>query len=651
MKKVFVILFSIFVPFFIFAQEVEAQTAVENVSTEENAVVDAVQNVEATVSEADNIQAQLTDGEGPVENQPDESEASEVGEDSTEEGEETDEETEAPVDERALAEAAAIEKYNLAKDECYARIEEIKASYLDLFKTAADKKETAEAELGQQTDIQAEMDKLRLVEDEIYATRRSDEETLELNRRKSAFDFLMTEKKPELSVKVGPEENMLAVEAIKTQIWDLRENVRQRAEAFNAEKDAQTEALVDEITNAPYVDGETDSSGEPTRTALQRRSNRCDEAREMAEIEKENYLNQLKAEIAPAEKQYFSELATAYRTLEAGKYFTNSFTEDVIFRVSNFNAEKGYWNAKITSGLFGHIGILEMDFELTYEEVTGKPFVTADKMTDEEFEEFNNTVAIYDYFFRTNANVISAKVYFTMYKWRETNEYRFTPSKLEIIRVADSPKVIHKETRIQAKPFIYYGAPVHEVRSEADIAKDALRAAKIVEKEQKKAGTYNPAYSYNGSSTKDLVQQKGRGAFALTAATVLPQGSNKGVGLDQLCAEVTFGLGKFGFIGADFGIDVPFIQQQIMEFGIVGGANCKLGPYIRPFAKATVNVNTEYNAILKAGVGVDFTFGIFMLTFAYDYGWYFDYNNRLVNDNSVPCVNKQKISAGFGLAF
>lgn len=642
MKKVLIVLFSLFIPFFIFAQEVESQEAAEPVKAETEVVVTSddvqpvVQEGEVAVEGEITAEAEVTD---------EIAEADETAEDESEEAEE-------PVDERALAEAAAIEKYNLAKEECDNRIEEIKAFYLEKFRSAADKAETALAELGQQTDIQAENDKLRLVEEEIYAARRSDEETQELERRKSSYEFLMTEKTDELSMKVGPEDSMLECENIKAAIWDLRENVRQRSEAFNAEKDAQTAALVEEITNAPYVEGETDSSGEPTRTALQRRSNRCDEAKALAEVEKQTYLDQLNAEIAPAEKQYFTELAAAYRTVEAGKYFTNSFTDDVIFRVGNFNGEHGYWHAKITSGLFDHIGIMELEFDLTYEEVTGKPFVKADQMTDEEFTDFINTVTMYDYFFRTNANVISAKVYFTMYKWRETNEYRFTPSKLDIIKASDTPKVIHRETRIQAKPFIYYGAPVHEVRSEEDISKDVKRAAKIVEREQKKAGTYNPAYSYDGSGTKDMVQQKGRGAVVITGAAMPVAGaSESNFGLNSLGIEATFGLGKYGFIGADFGIQVPFILEQIMDFGIVGGVNYHLGKYVRPYVKGTANVSTTYNAILRAGAGIDFTFSIFLLNIGYDYSWNFDYNDRKINDKSIPCVQKHKFSAGFGVAF
>lgn len=563
-------------------------------------------------------------------------------------------ETEEVIDERALAEAAAIEAYEIAKKESDEYVEYLKEYYLDLFKEAESKKETVEAELGLQMDILAEKDELRLAEEAIYAARRTDEENLELNRRKSAVDFLMTEKRAEMSQKTGPEENMLAVEAIKANIWDLRENVRVRAEAFNAEKDAETEKKVDEITNAPYVEGETDSSGEATRTALQRRANHCIEVRTEAENVKNDYLKQLKAEIAPAEKQYFAELDAAYKVVEAGKYVTNSFCDDVIFRVGNFNAEKGYWKATVTSAIFNHTDIINMEFDLTYEEVTGKPFKTADQLSDAEFAEFKSNVALYDYLFRTNANVIFARVYFTMYRWREASEYRFTPSKLEVVRIGDPVKVIHKENRVMAKSFIYYDAPVYEVRSENAIAKDAQRASKIVEREQKKAGTYNPAYSYDGSSTNSLVEQKGRGAVAITAATVRPASDFGKVKLDNLSAEVTFGLGKYGFIGADYGIFFPINAKDLnMEYGAVAGANCRFGKFVRPYIKGTANLNNLGNGIVKAGGGIDFTVSLFMLNVSYDYGWYFDLNKK--DDNiqlsTKPVDQKHKISVGLGIAF
>lgn len=629
MKKVILFLLLILFPCFIFAQEsdvAEVETSVETV-------------VESEVADEEMVVADEVDVE--------------ISSDVLVETEEN----ALSQEERIAAAEKALED---AKVEHENRLEEIKEFYLAKFRSAADKKETALAEYEQQRDILAENDKIRLLEEEVYAARRTPEESEKLNFRKEELNAVMEAKLSEISAKIGPEENMLACEEIKGKIWDLREDVRVRSEAFNSEKDAETARLVDEITNAPYVEGETDSSGEPTRTALQRRSNRCDETRSLAETAKAENLKTLLAEIAPAEKQLFTELSAAYRTLEAGHYVTNSFTDDVIFRVKSFNGEHGYWKVSITSGLFEHIGIMEMDFDLTYEEVTGKKFVKPALMTEVEFAEFSDNVTFYDSLFRTNANAIYARVYFTMYHWREANEYRFTPSKLEIVKVGENPKVIHKEARVPAKAFIYYGAPVHEVRSEENIKKDAQRAAKIVEREQKKAGTFNPAYSYDGSNTSSLVEQKGRGAFVLAPATVLPADGSGKIGLDELNAELCFGLGKFGFIGADFGIQVPFIKQQIMEFGLVGGASYKFGKFVRPYIKGTANVSTTYNAILRAGAGCDITLGIFMINLGYDYGWNFDYNSHLnpkadksvlLEDDSVPCSTNHKITIGIGLAF
>lgn len=645
MKKVIFVLSLVLLPCFIFAQENDV-AAVETVVTE------------PAVDESGTALVPDADADAPVLSELDVAVVEETSDDVIESEEETAEpEVSLSQEERIAAAEQALED---AKAEYENRLEEIKEFYLAKFRAAADKKETALAEYEQQRDLLAESDKLRLLEEEVYAARRSPEETELLNLRKAELDAVMESKFAEISAKAGPEENMLACEEIKGKIWDLREDVRIRSEAFNAEKDAETARLVDEITNAPYVEGETDSSGEPTRTALQRRSNRCDETRALAETAKSENLKTLLAEIAPAEKQLFSELSAAYRTLEAGRYVTNSFTDDVIFRVKSFNGEHGYWKVSITSGLFEHIGIMEMDFELTYEEVTGKKFIKPAQMTEIEFAEFSNNVTFYDSLFRTNANAIYARVYFTMYHWREANEYRFTPSKLEIVKAGENPKVIHKEARVPAKAFIYYGAPVHEVRSEENIKKDAQRAAKIVEREQKKAGTFNPAYSYDGTNTSTLVQQKGRGAFVIAPATVLPTDGSGKVGLDELNAELCFGLGKFGFIGADFGIQVPFIKEQIMEFGLVGGANYKFGKYVRPYIKGTANVSTTYNAILRAGAGCDITVGIFLFNIGYDYGWNFDYNNHLnpnvdksvlLEDDSVPCSTNHKITIGIGVAF
>lgn len=643
MKKVLLLVISFLTPCLLFAQSAEPPAALESPQISEETTT--------IISEAESdkeILASEETTETTAETETDE--VSEIEEESATNDDEDSEEAEPTPEELAL------QTYEAALATATEKETEIKAYYLDKFKTAENKKQTVAAELGQQTDLQTVKDELRLIEDTIYAARRTDEETTELNRRKAALDFLLNERGEEFGAKTGAEDVIAAAENIKAKIWELRENVRQRSEAYNSERDAQAADVIDKINNAPFGESETDSSGEPTRTALQRRTNLCNAELAAAAADEETYLNQLKAEIAPAEKEYFTQLRAAYTEVDTGKYQTTSFTQDVILRVGNFNGDKGYWKANISSGIFGYTGLLDMDFEITYEELFGKKFVTADLMTEEEFAEFKNNVALYDHLFRINSNAVYAKVYYEIKHWKETSEYRFMPSRLEILRVGETPKVIHKESRIQAKNFINYSCEVYEVRSESDIQKDIKRAAKIVEREQKKAGTYNPAYSYSGGSTSDMVPQKGRGAVCITPSTILPT-----VGLDMLNAEVTFGIGKFAFIGADFGIEVPFINEQIMEYGIVGGANYQFGRFVRPYAKVTANITNTYYGKLKIGGGIDFTFGVFMLNVSYDYGWNFDFNNHFnpnidksiltEADFDVKHNNDSKISVGFGIAF
>ncbi|MCQ2575272.1 MAG: hypothetical protein MJ162_00915, partial [Treponema sp.] len=521
-------------------------------------------------------------------------------------------------------------------------------------------------------------DERRAYEEAEAAKNRKAEENEEIERAKAEFASLAQEQKATLSKKVGAEEKINAIEQMKESICAIREDIQNKKDAYNEDKDIETNAKIQEIRDAEYRMTETDSMGNPTKDAQELRKKKIAAVRAAAEKDKVQRGKELQASIQATDDKAMSQLKTSYSALEAGTYTTNSFTNDLTVRIGNFDGQSGTWPLTVTSELFGYTTLFEQEIPLSYTDVTGKKYKPISKMNEAQFAEYTETVELYDSLFRSTTEVFYVNLTYKISKWSWASQYRFEPVKCEIVRLDKKSKVLHKVTADDMKKVTFTMYPTYEVRTKQTIDKEQKKIAERIAKEEKADAKKHPVtpsvYGSENSSVRvstgtsaaskaavTEISQKGRGCLIVTADVNLPsnplQGFDpKNLSIDSLSAELTFKTGKFSFVGLEGNVLLPFDKDDLsFSAGLETGFSARLG-FVRPFVKFGADLDNQLFTTGKIGTGFDFIMlKVMDLTIGCDYNWQIDTMGLIAHKNGPEFnnyLNKfHKVYAGVGFAW
>ena len=468
-----------------------------------------------------------------------------------------------------------------------------------------------------------------------------------LNQKKAEINSYIEENREDLEDYVDPSQLIFMIESLKAQIDNHRKEIQGQIDSYCAAKDSERDSQVDQIINAPLTTVETDEFGTQTKSSLERRKNKAQEIIDATEADKKIYSDSLKTQLKDEEKENLSALKKIYFVLDKFNYKTTSFIDGLSIDIGPYDGKKGKWTASIEANLLDVDGLIKNNFDLTYSEVTGKKLKDLSKMKEEELKEYKNTVNFYDSLFEEKFPVLYAKLYYNVIHWQGPSEYRFIPKKIEIYKIENSrQKVIKKIDLLSPKVFTKF--PAIAVRDEKAIAKEKEKRINLLEKEQKarekKLGVKlysNPDVSAK-TYGKDPVIQKGRGSLIISVND-FEDFNNPEVGIDHFQADLTFGLGKFGFMGADFGLFFPIeTDKMIFNAGLTGGMNVKIGQVLRPYILLGADYCTNYSGVAKAGLGCDFILAkVICLNVNYSYNCNVDLMQYLNKD-----ARMEKISSG-----
>ena len=206
--------------------------------------------------------------------------------------------------------------------------------------------------------------------------------------------------------------------------------------------------------------------------------------------------------------------------------------------------------------------------------------------------------------------------------------------------------------------------PQYEVRTAEQLKADRIKAEEILGKENKVSA--KKVSQVKAKSEKKGTKQKGRGSLYATFTDFeyfksLEEARNITYDQIDLCdigAELTVGVGKFGFVGFTFDYDnLNSEEENIMRYGLVNGLNVRFGKF-RPYVQAQAQYSTDYRMIFSLGGGMDFIMaGPLMLNFGYKYNYDYDFDDYLHLEENVltgeePDIIKSKyhsfsIGAGF----
>ncbi|MBR5645305.1 MAG: hypothetical protein IKX23_01535 [Treponema sp.] len=479
---------------------------------------------------------------------------------------------------------------------------------------------------------------------------------------------LVEKEKPVFTVASTAEANLKEVEDCKKRLYKILSAYNSLVEAFNKDVDNQTEAECKAIYAEEYTSVELEADGKPSDDAIKRREERCNIIRDEARAKKEAYAEEQRALIAEDEKKERTYLAASYKVLESGKYVVTSYTDNVKLSIGKFDGGKGAWLVGISSNLCGK-EVVNFETYLDYADVTGEKFIPADKMSISQMNAFNKEVERYDTLFKLCPDIFCVRINYDVLRWKQNSEYRYVPSRIEIINIARKNKIIRRFVKGDVKPRLFVIEDGAEIRTKEEIEEDVLKFNKQLAKEARENQTeadklyqqYSESYQNEKNNSNKLpVIQKGRGAFVISVSPFVSGDEMSGsadFGIDVLNLELCIPAGKYFFWGFDAGVYFPLGHGIFdMQFGILGGVNCQITHLFRPYIKLNLDFDTKLNGIIQTGAGLDFTIAnVFLVNLGYSYNWAFDHNNKL-NDETpedqkdiFPVSQYHKFSIGLGI--
>ncbi|MCR4742370.1 MAG: caspase family protein [Treponema sp.] len=528
-----------------------------------------------------------------------------------------------------------------------------------------------EEEIRLQKEKQYAEDRARAQQELEASKLRTFEENAEIDRRKREFESMAASQKASVGKSVSPDAKIEAIEELKGKIRTLRDDVEEKISDYSRDVDIDCYDKIDAIKNAPYGISETDSEGRPVKAALERRERKAEEIRKEALSKKADRSKELHDSIKKTDSQAIASLKKMYSSLESQTYTSNSFTEELTVRVMDFDGESASWPLVITSTLFGYTNLFDYTIPLSYQEVTGKRYIPIDKMSDKQFAEYSENVELYDSLFRSSTDIFYITLTYKIMVWDQPSVYRFIPVKCDVVRMDKKrSKVIHteKEDLLKPREFVIY--PQVEVRTYDEITKAYEKAAKIKEKEYEEEvkksvasveessyRTENLAKEKPAKEKKENIQIGRAGLFVnLENNFALDSGiQNSSEYFDQISGEIDVPTGKFSFMGFNFSLYRPEIENfTYWDVGLDFGFSCRLGSHIRPFIKFSGNSDNGLNIIGKVGGGVDFMFlKLLGLTVGYDYAFYYSYGDLFGLPSAYSCPNDryQKLYLGFAFTW
>ena len=348
-------------------------------------------------------------------------------------------------------------------------------------------------------------------------------------------------------------------------------------------------------------------------------------------------------------RQLRHELYTAYLELEKTVFHETSEDKNFLFKLDSFDTETQSWPLTVKQDIFRNYGILNQTVLIPYNVLSGKKFISTEKMTARQKQDYEETVNSTDEILNDEANSFSADFSFKIIKWDEASQYRFIPQSLSIYFIHGNTKT-HLATlqgrSLEIKTFTVF--PQVEVRNETQIKSDRQKNAALLAQEQSTP-------SEPVKEKKKTITQKGRRTCYISIDSqkekINAEDFNyKNIQLSTVNGILTFGLGKYTFGGITFGYDLDSINTtSIYEFGLLAGANIKLTNFIRPYIEAGTGLTTGNRLFAKAGAGCDLIFRKFMLTAAYDYHIRYKWASVLEDGLTVPSERKNYHSFSIGM--
>lgn len=307
-----------------------------------------------------------------------------------------------------------IEAYTKRKSELEKQIKQIAlSSELD----ADTKKAKLEAErimLEQQEKIardriaRLEQAREQLAQDQIEQQKRTDEQ-----RKRISEVAAETEKKAEElrkktleTLPVGAQ--IAVIEAKKQALLEIRNNVKAQRDIIISMAQEEYEAECAKIDAEPLRKGELDSNGKMLNEVRQRRENKKKKLKAEIEQRAKDDIAELRKTTENQENELLKAIDADREVLKTRRTIS-SLTDERISFIGNYAGEKYEWDAT-ASFYIGDVCIFTKKAPVPYQTLTNKMPVKASDLENTNYDDYLDTVDLYDYMFRRKVPVISLEM-------------------------------------------------------------------------------------------------------------------------------------------------------------------------------------------------------------------------------------------------
>lgn len=361
-----------------------------------------------------------------------------------------------------------------------------------------------------------------------------------------------------------------------------------------------------------------------------------------AETYKTIVLTENKGQPFTAEENSF--LKDIYDNLEK-EIFTASTRDGTLkCTVGEYDMEEALWPLRIEGSFFDGFIQIDQEIELLYSMMMERDFIPEKNMTEYQRRDYEYYVTEYENKFRSGEEAIYIELDFSIQHWIKPSQYRFKPIELRIFKIAKTNREIYSRKDMNIDFWIC--EPNTEYRSQKEIDADMQKAKKT---------TYAENRAKEREKEEDHHQEEkidhGRRAVYFSLETFREHLGFNEIDISKLTlntfdAALTFGLGKYFFLGAELCFDVEHINKSNYSFGLLAGAGIKFAKVLRPYIISGAAFGTDDKARFKAGGGLDFVIGHLMLTAGYAFNW-----NKTFGNHENDDTRDKFHSIAFGIGF
>ncbi len=307
-----------------------------------------------------------------------------------------------------------VSKYEQKQKEIEKQIKEVSLSTDLDAETRRAKLEAEKALAEQQKQIAAErLERLRLQQQRLYEDQQQQKTRTAAQRQKIEEAAAKAQQQAALVRKQKIDnltvDNQIAViEAKKQALLDIHNSVIAQENIIKQNANADYKARCEAIDAEPLRNGETDSNGKILPGVKQMRDERKQQIKNEIEAKALEDLASIQNKTASQEAALYNDIQKDLQKLKERKT-VSSIEDSRILYIGNYAGDLFEWDTTV-SLYINDVKIFGQKANIGYKNVSGKNPVTPVSTSQEKWNDYLDTVDLFDYMFRRNVPVITLEV-------------------------------------------------------------------------------------------------------------------------------------------------------------------------------------------------------------------------------------------------